>query len=76
MATHSSIVACEIPWTEEPGGLHSMGSQIVSRTRLSTNKLGNGIASKEASKGEFQPVSLDEYETLKYSRKTPAIPSK
>lgn len=29
------------------------------------NKLGNGIASKEASTGEFQPVSLDEYETLK-----------
>ena len=29
MATHSSILACEIPWTEEPGGLHSMGSQIV-----------------------------------------------
>ena len=29
MATHSSILACEIPWTEEPGGLHSMGSQTV-----------------------------------------------
>ena len=28
-ATHSSIFACEIPWTEEPGGLQSMGSQIV-----------------------------------------------
>ena len=27
MATHSSILAWEIPWTEEPGGLHSMGSQ-------------------------------------------------
>ena len=26
MATHSSILAWEIPWTEEPGGLHSMGS--------------------------------------------------
>ena len=26
MATHSSIVAWEIPWTEEPGGLQSMGS--------------------------------------------------
>ena len=26
-ATHSSILAWEIPWTEEPGGLHSMGSQ-------------------------------------------------
>ena len=25
MATHSSILACKIPWTEEPGGLQSMG---------------------------------------------------
>ena len=29
MATHSSILAWKIPWTEEPGGLQSMGSQIV-----------------------------------------------
>ena len=27
MATHSSILAWEIPWTEEPGRLQSMGSQ-------------------------------------------------
>ena len=27
MATHSSILAWEIPWTEEPGGLQSMGSE-------------------------------------------------
>ena len=27
MATHSSILAWEIPWTEEPGGLQSMASQ-------------------------------------------------
>ena len=27
MATHSSILAWRIPWTEEPGGLPSMGSQ-------------------------------------------------
>ena len=26
MATHSSILAGEIPWTEEPGGLQTMGS--------------------------------------------------
>ena len=26
MAIHSSILAWEIPWTEEPGGLQSMGS--------------------------------------------------
>ena len=33
MATHSSILAWRIPWTEEPDGLQSMGLQ--SRTRLS-----------------------------------------
>ena len=27
MATHSSMLAWRIPWTEEPGGLQSMGSQ-------------------------------------------------
>ena len=29
MATHSSIFAWKISWTEEPGGLQSMGSQRV-----------------------------------------------
>ena len=29
MATHSSILAREIPWIEEPGGLQSIGSQRV-----------------------------------------------
>ena len=29
MATHSSILAWEIPWTEEPGGLQSLGSRRV-----------------------------------------------
>ena len=29
VATHSSIFAWEIPWTEEPGGLHSMRLQTV-----------------------------------------------
>ena len=33
-ATHSSILAWEIPWTEEPGGLQSMGLQ-KSQTPLS-----------------------------------------
>jgi len=27
MATHSNILAWRIPWSEEPGGLQSMGSQ-------------------------------------------------
>ena len=29
MAIHSSVLAWRIPWTEEPGGLQSMGSQTV-----------------------------------------------
>ena len=29
MATHSNILAWKIPWTEEPGGLQSMGLQKV-----------------------------------------------
>ena len=34
MATHSSVLAWKMPWTEEPGGLQSMGSQRV-WTRMS-----------------------------------------
>ena len=34
MAAHSSILAWRIPWTEEPDGLQTMGSQ-KSRTQLS-----------------------------------------
>ena len=29
MATHSSVLAWRIPWTEEPGGLQSIGAQRV-----------------------------------------------
>ena len=34
MATDSSILAWRIPWTEEPGGLQSVGSQRVTIERL------------------------------------------
>ena len=33
MATHSSILAWESPWTKEPGRLQSMGSQRVGATK-------------------------------------------
>ena len=39
MATHFSILAWRIPWTEEPGGQQSMGSQRV-QTRLSEKLVG------------------------------------
>ena len=35
MATHSSILAWGIPWTEEPGGLQSVGLQRVGYNRAS-----------------------------------------
>ena len=36
MTTHSSILAWRIPWTEEPGGLQSMGSQELDVTERLT----------------------------------------
>ena len=42
MATHSSILAWRIPWTEEPGGLQSMGLQRIghdSETKHTTHKI-------------------------------------
>ena len=33
-ATHSSILAWRIPWTEETGGLQSMGSVVISPLHL------------------------------------------
>ena len=34
MATHSSILAWRVPWTEEPGGLHAVHGVAKSRARL------------------------------------------
>ena len=41
MATHSNILAWRIPWTEEAGGLQSMGSQRVDTTEQLTLSLVN-----------------------------------
>ena len=54
MATHSSILAWRIPWTEEPGGLQSMGSQRVRHDRatyhISTqNILSDGLIYRSSS---------------------------
>ena len=39
MTTHSSILVWRIPWAEEPGGLHSMGSQESDMTEQLTLSL-------------------------------------
>ena len=49
VATQSSILAWEIPWTEEPGGLQSMGSQRVRRD----------LVSKQGQPGRRRILDLD-----------------
>ena len=44
MATHSSILAWEIPWTEEPGGPQSMGSQRVKHDLVINNTTDQNFA--------------------------------
>ena len=43
MATHSSILAGGIPWTEEPGGLQSVGSQRVEHNRSGLARHGRAV---------------------------------
>ena len=47
MATHSSILACEIPWTEKPARLLSIGSQRVRCTLQNQPLLETGAKSRE-----------------------------
>ena len=42
MATHASILAWRIPWTEAPGGLQSMGSQSWTRLKRPSTHLSLG----------------------------------
>ena len=47
MATHSSILAWRIPWTEEPGGLQSIGSQRVGHDWVTNTSAFNGSYPKD-----------------------------
>ena len=47
MATHSSILASGIPWTEEPGGLQSMGLQELDMTERLTHTLINELTHQD-----------------------------
>ena len=46
MATHSSILAWEVPWTEEPGGLQFMGLQRVGHDLVTESRTHNTIPVK------------------------------
>ena len=58
MATHSSILAWRIPWTEEPGGLQSMGSQSVRQDWVTNTFTLNVI---------FKPLYIGRMERIFYS---------
>ena len=53
MATHSSILAWEIPWTEEPGRLQSMGSQRVGRDLATKQQQHSSFRGNQGSKTEI-----------------------
>ena len=53
MATHSNIPAWKIPWTEEPGGLQSMGLQRVRHNCVTKTHI---YLSKEKSVAEMEGI--------------------
>ena len=53
MATHSSILAWKISWTEEPGGMQSMGSQRVGHDWVANTNTNEGVR-------DFEKISLKE----------------
>ena len=60
MATHSSILAWKIPWTEEPGGLLSTGSQRVRQDCACTLCVQRQVSGgqKSVKDGEHPPETL------------------
>ena len=57
MATHSSILAWKIPWTEKPGGLQSMGLQRVGHN-LVTERACTRVSSISFPKGNTNSLTL------------------
>ena len=73
MATHSSILAWRIPWTEEPGGLQLMG---VTKESDMTQKLNNNtyimlcIENTEVNEEDGFPSNERGYKSTRGNRKT------
>ena len=65
MATHSSILAWKIPWTEESGGLQTMVSQSRTRLRDFTCTFKSGkeaiSSSKPTNEPSFHHINTDTY---------------
>ena len=57
MATHSSVLAWEIPWTEEPGGLQSTESQRVRYNLATKQQQGFHNMLSAVSHGELESIN-------------------
>ena len=68
MATHSSIFALRIPWTEEPGRLQSMGSQRVGHDWVTSLLLGQIQTLQKEEKKRVHISSNDYPVIIKKSR--------
>ena len=57
MATHSTILAWEVQWTEEPGGLQSMGLQRIGQDLETKPPLDTAVEGMATSMIQHQPQS-------------------
>ena len=63
-ATHPSILAWKIPWTEEPGGLHSMRSQRVGHTHTHTLTLTHSLSKVESGPNCLKDLCMADSATI------------
>ena len=63
MAPHSSILAWEIPWTEEPGGLQSVGSQSQTRQHVAHMLIESSLYARRWSKCFLCITTLNAHNT-------------
>ena len=72
IATHSSILAWEIPWTEETGGLQSMGSQRIGHGRVTKQQQISHPLMPTGSLPSNPHSSLSELNLISLPYKTPS----
>ena len=57
MATHSSVLAWKIPWTEEPGGLQSIGSQRVRHDLAGSQTTANTVPDRWIDRASYRQTN-------------------